>query len=275
MKLVKLFIIAIALIGAIFGITRLIPDDTDDAVVEPEFGSAQARSWKEKIKEMCVVGKWNSQDYSDITSGLKFDCKNSQLITNQELISLDGYLFALSCLCIKDGADAFFKKSEYENDSLNYYKDASAFLKEQSVMYDKNANLDIITGLVSSYNVIMGALSFNTSARYADLDVYRGGKNPFGITCDKRIQIIENTNYYSSHFSRNSTISNMKNSLESRYAEAYRTYCVNLADAIIKHYEDTKGKSSDLLNDQMPFDEIAADCRTAREKLFSFIKSYR
>ena len=94
MKAIKLFFIAIVLVGTIIGLLYI---NTDPVVIgEPEFTSEQANKWKMRINELCRDDLWSLAEYQNIETGIHTDNTTSkgQLISDDEERTLKKYLFS-------------------------------------------------------------------------------------------------------------------------------------------------------------------------------------
>lgn len=266
MKVVKLLLIAIILIGAVLGLIYL--NSSSDDIADPEFSSAQANMWKHKINALCKDGAWTQPDYTRIETGIHTDRVTSKgdLITLDEENSLQKYLFASSCSYVKDGADKLFQESSYPNDKLTHYEDALNFLKEKIEKFGGNSNLTEASNLYSAYHQIMAALSLGSTASYSrPLKAYNGG------SADGRKNRILSSPYYKSHFSKNSSFRAKIETLDSDMRRAEEQYYSNLEKCVEEHYRTT-GKMEELLEDQIHFDEISTNS-SAKNNLKNFVNN--
>lgn len=267
MKLVKLLLIAIVLIGGISGIAY-IHIIIDTPINEPEYGSPQAKEWKNKIKALCKENAWTVNGYSLVESGIHTDRVTSkgELISIDEEKSLQAFLFASSCNYLKESADKLFKQSSYPTDKLNKLEDALELLRGKVSEFDANSNLTEASNMFNAYRQIMGMFSFGATASYSrPLKAYSGG------SADGRKAKIQGFPYYKSHFNNNSSIRSKVESIDADMKRAEEQYYSNLEQLVEKHYKST-GRIEELLEDQIRFDEISTNA-SAKSKLKNFVNN--
>ena len=266
MKLLKLLLIAIILIGGIYGVMQLtIPENEVDT---PDFTSAQANNWKQKIIDLCKDGKWTADAYASIESGIHTDRVTSkgELISMDEEISLQKYLFALACSYVKEGLDKLFQQSHYPDNKVKYYENALDLLQEKSATQGGNGNLAEASKLYAAYHKIMGLLSFGAKASYSrPLKAYNGG------SASGRKSTIMSIDFYKSHFSKNDAIRSRVSRLDIDMKRAEQEYYSNLEKCVEDNYK-RNGRIEELLEDQIRFDEISTNSE-AKKRLNDFINN--
>lgn len=266
MKLIKLLLIAIVLIGGISGIVYI--NSIEPPIEEPEYGNPQANEWKNKIKALCKENAWTVSGYTSIESGIHTDrvTSNGELITIDEENSLQAFLFASSCNYLKESADNFFKQSSYPTDKLNKLEGALELLRSKVPEFDANSNLTEASNMFNAYHQVMGMLSFGATASYSrPLKAYSGG------SADGRKAKIQGLPYYKSHFSNNSSIRAKVERIDADMKRAEEQYYSNLEQLVEKHYKLT-GRIEELLEDQIRFDEISTNS-SAKSKLKNFVNN--
>lgn len=266
MKIIKLLLIAIVLICGISGIVYL--NSIDSTFDEPDFSSAQAKMWKDRIKVLCKENAWTVNGYTNIETGIHTDRVTSkgELITIDEENSLQAFLFASSCNYLKESVDQLFKQSSYSTDKLNKLESALELLRSKVPEFDANSNLTEASNMFNAYHQVMGMLSFGATASYSrPLKAYRGG------SADGRKAKIQGLPYYKSHFSNNSSIRAKVERIDADMKRAEELYYSNLEQLVEKHYKST-GRIEELLEDQIRFDEISTNS-SAKSKLKNFINN--
>lgn len=241
-KIVKLLSIAIIIVGAVVGILYLPDLFNSNVPAEPKFESTQANAWKERIKELCVEGKWTVDGYKEIVEGIRSDRKmsNGTLISGVEEDALVEYLYSYSCSFINESLGKFFKQSSYSSSSVKSYDNAIVFLEEEAKEKGVDSNLQAASKLFGSYNRIMGLLSFNTDAKYyANKETaearFAEFKKPDAETLRSSVR---NAYGFDSYFKHNSEIARRLNNLVADRARAEKEYYDNLCDKIINNHED-------------------------------------
>lgn len=265
MKIIKLLLIAIVLICGISGVVYI--NSIDSTFDEPDFSSAQAKIWKDRIKVLCKDNAWTASGYSSIESGIHTDRVTSkgELISTDEENSLQAFLFASSCNYLKESTDNLFKQSSYQADKLKTLEEALEFLRGRAAEFDANSNLTEASNMFNAYHQVMGMLSFGAAATYSrPLKAYSGG------SADGRKTRIQGLPYYKSHFSHNTSIRAKVESIDADMKKAESQYYSNLEQLVEKHYKST-GRIEDLLEDQIRFEEISTN-HSAEEALEMFIK---
>ena len=266
MKIIKLLLIAIVLIGGISGIVYI--NSIEPPIDEPEYGNPQANEWKNKIKALCKEEAWSVSGYTSIESGIHTDRVTSkgELITTDEENSLQAFLFASSCNYLKESADKLFKQSSYPTDKLNKLEGVLGFLRGKASEFDANSNLTEASNMFNAYHQVMRMLSFGAKASYSrPLKAYSGG------SADGRKAKIQGIPYYKSHFSNNSSIRSKVESIDTDMKRAEEQYYSNLEQLVEKHYKST-GRIEELLEDQIRFDEISTNT-SAKSKLKNFVNN--
>lgn len=266
MKIIKLLLLALVLIGGISGIVYL--NSQTPTIEEPEYGNPQANEWKNKIKTLCKENAWTVSGYTSIESGIHTDRVTSkgELITIDEENSLQAFLFASSCNYLKESADKLFKQNSYPTDKLNKLESALELLRSKVPEFDANSNLTEASNMFNAYHQVMGMLSFGATASYSrPLKAYSGG------SADGRKAKIQGLPYYKSHFSNNSSIRAKVERIDADMKRAEEQYYSNLEQLVEKHYKST-GRIEELLEDQIRFDEISTNS-SAKSKLKNFINN--
>lgn len=266
MKLIKLLLIAVVLIGGISGIVYL--NSKTPTIEEPEYGNPQATEWKNKIKALCKEDAWSVSKYLSIESGIHTDRVTSkgELITIDEENSLQAFLFASSCNYLKEGADKFFLQSSYPTDKLNNLEEALELLSGKLSQFDANSNLTEASSMLNAYHQVMGLLSLGATATYTrPLKAFSGG------SAEGRRAKIQGLPYYKSHFSNNSSIREKVETIETDMKRAEEQYYSNLEQLVERHYKST-GQLEELLEDQIRFDEISTNA-SARSNLKNFVNN--
>lgn len=263
MKFIKLILVAIALIGVIYGLIRWI--DEEGPVTEPEYASITANEIKDQIKALCKEGKWSIDGYKGIESRIHMDSVNNN-IDIQEANSLRLYLYSSSCVYVKEGVDKLFQQESYPTGKITYYESAVSYLRNKISEYGDNSNLTETSKMFSAYHQLMAALSFGASASYSrPLKAYSGG------SADGRKSKIQNMPYYKSHFSKNSSIRSKVNGIDNDMSDAEDRYYDSLERLVEQHYKAT-GRIEDLLEDQIRFNEISTNS-SAKSRLENFIRT--
>lgn len=268
MKIIKLLLIAMVLIGSVYGIIELLDSSGDPTTSTINITSAQAKMWKQKIDDLCNDNHWSSEKYKDIANGIHADRATSKgdLISLDEELSLKKYLYATSCSYIKEGADKLFKQNSYPDKDIKTYSDAIEFLKEEKVEQGENSNLAETIQLYASYHRLLNLLTFGAQAHYSHpLKAYNGG-NYSG-----RKSTIQGLPYYKSHFSNNSKIRNKVSGIEEDMKRAEQSYYSNLEKCIENNYKN-HGDIALLLEDQIQFERISTNT-TATARLDNFIRT--
>ena len=266
MKIIKLLLLALVLIGGISGIVYL--NSQTPTIEEPEYGNPQANEWKNKIKVLCKENAWTVSGYTSIESGIHTDRVTSkgELITIDEENSLQAFLFASSCNYLKESADKLFRQSSYSTDKLNKLESTLGLLRSKVPEFDANSNLTEASNMFNAYHQVMGMLSFGATASYSrPLKAYSGG------SADGRKAKIQGLPYYKSHFSNNSSIRAKVERIDADMKRAEEQYYSNLEQLVEKHYKST-GRIEELLEDQIRFDEISTNS-SAKSKLKNFINN--
>lgn len=266
MKLLKLFLIALVLIGGIFGIVYF--NGIEPAIDEPEYGNPQANEWKNKIKALCKDNAWTENEYSRIESGIHTDRVQSKgaLISIDEENSLQAFLFASSCNYLKESADKLFKQSSYPTEKLSKLEGALELLRSKVREFDANSNLTEASNMFNAYRQVMGMLSFGVTASYSrPLKAYSGG------SAGGRKAKIQGIPYYKSHFCNNSSIRARVESIDADMKRAEEQYYSHLEQLVEKHYKST-GRIEEVLEDQIRFDEISTNS-SAKSRLENFVKN--
>ena len=266
MKLIKLLLLALVLIGSISGIVYL--NSQAPTIKGPEYKNPQANEWKNKIIALCKEDAWSVSGYTSIESGIHTDRVTSkgELITTDEENSLQAFLFASSCNYLKESADKLFKQSSYPTDKLNKLEGALELLRRKVSEFDANSNLTEASNMFNAYHQVMGMLSFGATASYSrPLKAYSGG------SADGRKARIQGIPYYKSHFSNNSSIRSKVESIDADMKRAEEQYYSNLEQLVEKHYKST-GRIEELLEDQIRFEEISTNS-SAKSKLKNFVNN--
>ncbi len=182
-------------------------------------------------------------------------------LTHDEGIALQNYLFAYSCLYLKDGASNLFRQSTYSPSKVSLYESALQALKSKD---KKDSNLAEASTLFYSYNVIRKTLIVRPAATYTcPLKEYSGGD------VESIIETIYKLPYFNSHFSHNVMINNALNELESSHINLEEKYYADLELCIEQHYANIDDLSA-LLDDQIRFNIISTN-EKATERLNNFV----
>lgn len=267
-KYIYLLLLVAAIIGLVVVLTKGSGPDPNRPAV-PDFQSADAKEWAQKIDALCQDGKWSPEGYSDLSNGIHTDWATSQgeLISFDEESSLQNYLFAASCYALNTRIDKLFQQSSYPADQVKSAEDALAFLTGKIDAYGSNSNLTTAANILKEYKVLLGSLSFARSASYSrPLRAYNAP------SADAARQAINALKYYSSHFSKNTSISQQVNNLAANRAQAESNYYSALERSIENHYRGSDDLAG-LLNDQMQFDEICTNS-SAKSKLNTYITNF-
>ena len=263
MKLVKLFLIAIILIGIISGLIWW--QNRSVQVTEPEFTSVSANEIKEQIKSLCKDGKWSSSGYEKIESRIHMDSVNYN-IEMQEANSLRMFLYSSSCIYVKDGVDKLFQQDSYPSDKITHYENALNHLRGKISEQGGNSNLADASNMFSAYHQLMAALSFGANATYSrPLKAYNGG------TADGRKARIQAMAYYKSHFSKNSSIRSKVGRIDSDMKDAEKKYYDSLEKLVENHYKSSNNYEV-LVEDQYCFDSISTNS-DAKKRLENFVRN--
>lgn len=266
MKLIKLLLIAIVLVGGICGIVIWMNCD-DNSIPAPDVTSEQAKMWKGRIDAMCEEGEWTAEEYENIETGVHTDrvTSNGNLISMDEERSLKKYLFALSCKYVKEGADNLFQQSTYPKGEVEHYEEVLSLLQERAADNDANSNLEDASKFYAAYHKLLNLFSFGASATYTrPLKAYSGG------SANGRRATIEQLPYYKSHFCNNDDIRERVATLEADMRRAEQEYYSNLERCVEQHYRQN-GRIEELLEDQIRFEEISTNS-AAKERLDNFTK---
>lgn len=266
MKILKLALIALVIVGAIVGLAYI--NSGGDTAAEPEFTSAQAKIWKEKIKALCQEGKWTAGGYNKIETGIHTDrvASKGSLITIDEELALHRYLFASSCCYLKNGTDKLFKQNSYPQGTVDHYEAALSTLRGKSASQGNNSNLTDASNLFAAYHQLLNMLKSNTiKASYSHpLRAFSGDDS------DQRKARIKNSTYYKSHFSNNPSLrAKVENLGKGNNSES--EYYDRLERLVEQHYRQTNDIET-LLEDQIRFDEISTN-QSAKSRLNSFVNN--
>lgn len=266
-KLIKLFLIAAVLVGAVIGLMYIIDPSSNDEEI-PDFASAQANEWKSQINDLCKEGRWTESGFKKIETGIHTDRVTSQgdLISMDEEAALQKYLFTASCSYLNKQVDGLFKQTSYPADIVKSSEEMLSFLDTKLDGFGFNSNLSEASNLISEYHQLLGALSFNGNATYS-----RPLKAFNSMSADAALHRVKSLKYYSSHFRNNSSIKSKVDNLASDRAKAESDYYMNLEKAVENHYKSTKDLEV-LLDDQIRFDEISTN-QSAKSRLTSFVNN--
>ena len=266
MKVIKLLLIAIVLIGGVIAIVYF--NGKGSSVTEPEYGNPQANEWKNKIKELCKEDVWTADGYSSIESGMHTDRVTSkgELITLDEENSLQAYLFASSCNYLKESADKLFKQSSYPDSKLGALESALELLEGKVSDFGPNSNLTEASNMFEAYRQLMKLLAVGSAAAYSHpLKAYSGG------SADGRREKIQKLPYYHSHFSNNESIRSRVETIEADLRRAEAKYYSELEKKVEEHYKKTRC-IEELLEDQIRFKEICTNS-SASSDLDDFVNN--
>ncbi len=254
MKLIKLLLIAVVIIGSIVGLTYYLnPDPDPDS--NPDFSSEQANKWKQKIDNLCKEENWSKPEYEKISSGIRTDnATDENLLSRDEAKSLQKYLYATSCSYVRKGADHLFQQNLYPADKVAHYENTANFLRSRIPEMGSNSNLVVTLNLYAAYHQLLALLSCETKRA-----VWSHPLRPFGgNSATSRKSRIIGMSYYKSYFSKNSSIRNKVSRLNSDNDNEERHYYMDLELCIERHYESTKDVNT-LLEDEMRFMQISTN----------------
>ncbi|MCD8387414.1 MAG: hypothetical protein LUD17_11065 [Bacteroidales bacterium] len=270
MKYLKLIILAVVIIGAVFCLIYFIGPDSGEEDKGPDVSSAQAKEWKSQIDDLCKPDAWDSKEYDRIQSGIHID----RVTTNGDLLSLDEenalqkYLFTSSCDYLKKQTDHLFRQSTYPDAKIKESETIFTFLTSKAQDFDKNSNLKEAESLLTEYRQLLSAVSFNSQATYSQ------PLKPFGgMSAEAARSRINGLKHYNSHFKNNPTIKAKVDQLEANREKAEREYYENLEVAIENNYGKTHDLSA-LLDDQISFGEISTNA-ASKTKLENFVNNPR
>lgn len=269
MKILKLALIALVIVGAIVALVWPKPDNSGDAAPEPEFASAQANAWKEKIKALCQEGKWTAAGYNTIETGIQTDYTASKgnLITKDEELALHRYLFASSCCYLKNGTDKLFKQNSYPQGTVSHYETALNLLRGKSAGQGNNSNLTDASNLFAAYHQLLDMLKKPSGVKVTYTRPLRAFS---GDNSGQLKERIKKSTYYKSYFSHNLALrSKVENIGKSGMTE--QQYYQQLEQLIERHYRQTNDIET-LLEDQIRFDEISTNS-SAKSRLNNFVNN--
>jgi len=263
MKLLKLILVAVIIVGVIAGLIWW--QNREEKPEEPEYTSVTANEIKEQIKALCKDEKWSSNGYSGIESRIHMDSVNYN-IEMQEANSLRMFLYSSSCIYVKEGVDKLFQQDTYPSDKITHYENALNHLRGKISEQGGNSNLTEASNMFSAYHQLMASLSFGASASYSrPLKAYSGG------SADGRKSRIQGMPYYKSHFSKNSSIRSKVDRIDADMKDAEERYYDSLEKLVESHYKST-GRIEELLEDQIRFDEISTNS-SAKTRLKNFVNN--
>lgn len=267
MKILKLGLIALVIIGAIVGLATINSgDEIDDG---PTLTSAQANAWKERIKDLCKTeGKWTASGYNKIETGIHTDRVTSkgELLSMDEELALKRYLFATSCNYLKTGTDKLFKQKSYPQGRIDHYEAVLNMLRDKSVEQGDNSNLTDASNIFAAYKQLLDLLKpTSVKATYTHpLRAFSGDDN------SQRNKRIQNSSYYKSHFSNNPSLRSKVESIGNS-GNSEQQYYDRLERLIEQHYRNTNDIET-LLEDQIRFDEISTSS-SAKARLNNFVNN--
>lgn len=267
MKILKLLLLALLLIGGIAGVMFLNKPDT---VKEPDFPNERANEWKDKIKELCSGDAWTVSGYEAIQMGMHTDRvqSNGELLSIDEESSLLDFLFASSCSYLNNGLNQLFKQDSYPDSQVGRLGSAVPFLSEESKTFPENSNFTEAEKLYNSYCRLMRLLSFNASATYSrPLKAYQGDSP------DSRRASILALPYYKSHFMNNASIRSKVDTIEEEMSRAELAYYKSLEKLVEAHFKSCRNME-ELLEDQIRFEEISTN-PAANNELQKFVNNPR
>ena len=264
MKVIKLFFIALVVIGAIIGLTLIIPESKP--IEGPEVSSAAGESWKKKIDDLCKDSKWTIAGYAELDNGIQIDMRpNVGNLSIDEGRALQDYLYASSCLYVKDEVDKYFKQKSYTDNKITHFQSIVSKLKEKG---QANSNLAEASNMLNAYRQLMAALSPRSGVAYSHpLKAYSG--NSGGSTRSRILSMP----YYKSHFSNNQSIVAKVNALGESASNGEYQYYADLEQQIERHYNSTKDYDR-LLEDQISFNTISTN-KDAISRLEAFIRTLK
>lgn len=265
MKAIKLLLLAAVLIGAL---VCLLWPEPEIKVPQPSLKSERAKMWKDKIDKLCTDAAWASEAYTNIENGIHTDWKTSSgtLISMDEELSLQKYLFASACSYINSAADKHFKLTAYSDGKIRVLEDAVAMLQGKSRVRGTDSNLSAAAALIAAYRQVLRLLVFSSGASYSHpLKAFNGN----GAAARKAS--IERMAAYKSHFHNNTSIKQKMARLGNQAKGAEGRYYDQLERAIEQHYRSS-GDLTRLLDDQIRFEDISTNSSAVR-RLESFITS--
>lgn len=267
MKIVKLLLLAIVLVGGIVALLWLKPEPGKKGE-GPEVGSPQAKMWKGKIKELCQEGKWGVDGYKWIEGGIHSDRVNSdgELIRITEEQALVKYLFALSCSYLWESADKHFQQTSYSEKKIKEYRAALEFLNGKVGEFGANSNLTNVSDLLAGYDRLKGGFGFSSKATYT-----RPLKAFPSASASSQESRIRGMKYWKSHFSHNTSLRKRLDNLEEDRRRAEREYYENLERLVEENYR-SMSRIEVLLTDQIRFNEISTN-EQAKKKLDEFVRN--
>lgn len=269
MKIIKLSIIAVLIIGAVYALLTIKPKspETPGEETDVEVTSVQAKEWKTKIEQLCQEGKWTVGGYQQIEDGIRMDRKTSKgdLINDEEERVLKKYLFSLSCSTLFGSADKHFQQSTYSEKRIQEYENAVAFLEKKVPAFGANSNLTETAALLSGYRQILRSFTgFGSNAHYSyPLRAFSGR------SAEAQQRKIRGIKYFQSHYAKNSRIKAEVARMPADRSRAEQLYYQNLEREIERHYAAT-GDLVRLLEDQIRFNEISTN-ESAKERLAAFV----
>lgn len=267
-KVIKLIMLAAVLIGAVYGLMKIVPDSDKDGEKSPEVTSPTAKEWIKQIDQLCEKGKWSADGYNNIETGIHTDrvTSNGGLLSLDEENALQKYLFTASGKSLDKQVNELFKQSSYPPARVKAVQEMLAFLKGKIGDFGANSNLTEASNILSEYGQLMGALSFSGSASYSHpLRAFNA------MSADAAQSRIRSMKYYNSHFSKNPSIRSKVSNLASDRERAESDYYMNLEKAVERHSRSTQDLN-ELLDDEIRFRQISTNS-SATNRLTNFVKN--
>lgn len=269
-KYIKLLFLGIIFVGAIIGIIFVVAPG-NEIKETPDFSSETANEWKEIINDMCQDNNWSEKKYIEIEQGIHTDrvTSNGSLISSDEDIALQNYLFSSSCQYLWDEANSLFAKKSYPEGEIKNVEDMKTFLGSQLEDHTPNSNWQQSSNIISEYHQLMNYITYSSHATYSHpLKAFSA------ISADAAKSKIRSLKYYGSHFSKNTKIMEQVNNLEANRNRAEREYYANLEKAIENHYNHSYNSSmlSAAMQDEIDFESICPN-QSLVDKLENFVRN--
>ncbi len=275
MKIIKLALIALAIIGVVVGAYFLINVDTG-GVEKPKFVNKAAKERMDQIDKLTnpKASNWSAGKYDDLENAIwqEYTQSNGKLISLEEATNLKDYLFSSSAKLAWDKADALFKLKSYPAGELKSVNDMTSFLMGQQKNYAKNTNLEKASGICSQWRTALSASSWRPGASYSrPLRAYSPGGG------EAAIKRVEGLSYYKSHFRNNSELAGRLARIRSAANGGATEYYNSLERAIEQHYNSgtpSNARLESLLNDQNAFSALPGVPGSAVSRLQTYVNNY-
>lgn len=275
MKIIKLFLIAVAIIGIVIGGYFIVNGDGSGAD-KPKFVNKAAKERMEQIDALCNTkeNNWSVTKYENLAGAIwqEYTQSNGKLISLDEATNLKEYLFNASTKLAWDKADALFKQKSYPAAELKRVEEMTSFLSGCQKDFSPNTNLQKAAGICSQWRAALSASSWSPGAVYSrPLRPY----NPGGG--EGAIRRVEGLSYYKSHFRNNSELAARLSRIRSVSNGGVAEYYAALERAIEQHYNSgtpSNARLESLLNDQLSFSSLPNVPQSAVTKLENYINNY-